>query len=105
MFAEQEAAAATAKEEGRKKRATQKYIDSVLPVTPARKEIIERVFTTWKLEYEYKRAKLTDARRIAINARLYSGFTEEELTLVLIFVKDLPFWRGQNERNKPYDDI
>ena len=92
-------------EEAKARRKTQKFLDDQLPVTPEHKTIIERVYEVWKVEFEYSKMKLTKARKLAVNARLHHGFTEEELVLVLKFVKGLPFWRGQNDRNKPYDDL
>jgi hypothetical protein len=104
MFSVEDAKEAQRAEQ-RKTRATDKFKDSLLPITPRRREAIDRLFAHWKRVYEYKRAKLGEVRERAINARLYHGFSEEELMLVLDFVKDLPFWRGQNDRNKPFDDI
>lgn len=101
LFGEQEAKQAEAK----KQRQTEKYQDSMLPVLAERKEVINRLFNLWRTLFDYTRAKLTKPRTVVLNARLHHGFSEDDLAQVLHFVKDIPFWRGQNDRNKPYDDL
>ncbi len=65
-----------------------------------------RVHTYHHSIMAYARKHRTTPKRLGIiKARLREGFTETELCEVCDIVSQLPFWRGENDRNRPYDDV
>lgn len=79
-----------------------------MPTKPATNEeqvLVQQVFSFWQAHLGTERKTLTKERADKIVARLRSGFTVEELQRAILVVQNLPFWRGQNNRNRPYDDI
>lgn len=75
------------------------------PISSEELPQVLEVFEHWKEHLGSSRMKLTKERGNKIVARLRSGFTVAELKQVIEAVVLLPWWRGQNNRNTPYDDI
>lgn len=59
----------------------------------------------WRERFNYPMANHTLKRRKAVRARLMDGYTVGQLELALDTAEKDPFWRGQNDRNTPYDQI
>lgn len=65
---------------------------------------IQAVFDDWKVVMDYPHRKLTPKRRKHLSARL-KNYSVDQLKQVLRIAARDPWWRGQNNRNTPYDDI
>lgn len=65
---------------------------------------IRQVFSAWQDIMGYPSRQLTTKRRTLIRGRL-KHFSVEQLIQALQVAASDPFWRGQNDRNTPFDDI
>lgn len=65
---------------------------------------IHEVFEYWQKQLGFEGRRLTQQRREKIQARLVD-YSVDQLKRVIDYVKTDPWWRGQNERRTPYDDI
>jgi uncharacterized phage protein (TIGR02220 family) len=69
-------------------------------------EDIRAVFDHWKTVMGRNgHTRLTDDRRRKIKARLKEGYTVEQLKRVIEAVRADPFYMGQNDRRRPYNDF
>jgi uncharacterized phage protein (TIGR02220 family) len=65
---------------------------------------VSAVFEFWRTEMGYLDRSLTSERQRFIAARLNDGYSVEQLKAVISVAKNDPFWRGENDRDTPYDD-
>lgn len=72
---------------------------------PERQRQVTQLIDEWRERFDYHDCKHTEPRRAKVNARLDEGYTLEQLRTVLDMAVGDKFWRGQNDRNTPYDDI
>lgn len=66
---------------------------------------ITRIFRYWAEIMNYKRARLDEKRRRAVNGRIKEGYSEEDLRLAIEGCYLSPFHQGDNESNARYDDL
>lgn len=78
-----------------------------LPVTTisSEEDPVKEIFGFWQVELGHQDKRYTPGRKEKIKARLSDGFTVEQLKNVIRYVKTNSFLRGQNPRNKAYDDF
>jgi hypothetical protein len=72
---------------------------------PAGAGPLDRVFAHWQGVLDHKDAKLTPKRLKAIRARLYDGYTEDQLLRAIDGCKASAFHMGANDRERRYDDL
>ena len=65
---------------------------------------IRQVFSAWQDIMGYQSRNLSSKRKTLIRSRLKT-FSVDQLIQALQVAAASPFWRGQNDRNTPYDDI
>jgi uncharacterized phage protein (TIGR02220 family) len=74
------------------------------PTEPTIEEIRE-VFDHWQARTKRPTAKLNEARKTTIRARLREGFTVAQLQNVIDFAAESSFHQGENDRGNRYDWI
>lgn len=74
--------------------------------TGQREEVIKTIFDYWHSTMKKdSRTKLSQKRKSAINARLNDGFTPREICEAIKGCSMTPHNMGDNDRNKPFNDI
>lgn len=73
-------------------------------LSPERQAQVTEVLDAWAT-VRGGECRHTPKRRSIVNARLSEGFTPEQLIAVIKFLLAQPFYRGQNDRGVPYDDV
>jgi DNA-binding MarR family transcriptional regulator len=70
-----------------------------------RQELVQKIFKGWRRAMQYgAEHTLTEKQFHCIAARLDEAFTPEQLLQVAKWIAAQPFYRGDNERGKPFDD-
>ena len=67
---------------------------------------VSRLFCYWQEIMRYRRARLDDKRRRAVQARMREGYTEDDLRVAIegCYLSPFHHWR-ENERGQVYDDL
>jgi hypothetical protein len=68
-------------------------------------EQAQRLFTYWKEVMGKPKAQFTNGRKIKIIARLKEGYSEDDCAKAIENVSIDPWYSGDNDRNKEYNDI
>lgn len=66
---------------------------------------VEHVFKYWQEVMNKPRAKLNAKRKKAIQDRIKEGYEWDDFKAAIDGCKNSSFHMGQNNRNKPYNDI
>ena len=68
--------------------------------------MVREIYEHWVAVMQFPRKRaLTKDRRLRILSRLREGYTVRQLREVATKASQVPFWRGVNRWNKPFDDI
>lgn len=101
--------AATLKAEADVKKAAKRARAEANKPSPEVEAQIEKIYQAWKYFMDFPDRKLTRShsrsRWHVIHARLKEGYTYAQFEGVIRWAANEPFFRGQNDRNTPYDDI
>jgi hypothetical protein len=68
-------------------------------------EQAQRLFDYWKKVMGKPKAQFTEGRRKKISARLKEGYSEDDCAKAIENVSIDPWYSGDNDRNKEYNDI
>lgn len=71
----------------------------------ARREMVDSIFSFWKLTMKHEKAVLDTKRRRVIESRLKDGYSSEALCQAILGCSLSPFHMGENDRKTRYDGI
>lgn len=87
------------KKESEEQSVTNALCSEVVSVNP-----VKDIFAYWQLKLEHPQARLTVEREKKIKARLKT-YSAEQVKLAIDGCAASPFYRGENNQNRAYDDI